>query len=99
MSRQTGAQIIGTTCKESALACAQEYFPAMVLIDMDMPDAQGIQAINQMRTILPESKINAMSLLLDSGFRKLAISAGADDLADKTELHEQIDLFCRQQTR
>jgi two-component system response regulator DegU len=88
LKRITHVEVIGTASENTALEIAEEFRPEVVLVDMDMPICIGIRSIKLLRKILPESKIFAMSMLNESGFRKLALSVGADDFIYKPNLDD-----------
>ena len=90
MKHYTQAEVVGSVSKDAALAYVIDHHPTLVLVDMDMPQSCGLEAITQLRKLLPDSKIIAMSMLNDPGFQKFACSAGADALIYKPDLENQI---------
>jgi DNA-binding NarL/FixJ family response regulator len=90
MKHYTQAEVLGCVSKDAALAYALDNHPALVLVDMDTPQSCGVEAITQLRKLLPDSKIVAMSMLNDPGFQKLACSAGANALIYKPDLENQL---------
>lgn len=69
-----------------AITKAQEVNPDIVLIDLVMPEMSGIEVIHQLRTILPEVGIIALSMHSADAYRTAALKAGADLFVAKTHV-------------
>jgi two-component system, OmpR family, KDP operon response regulator KdpE len=68
---------------EEALSRARENPPDVVLLDMNMPGTNGLEACRQLRTLIPRSVI-VMLTVRDSLEDKVeALEAGADDYLTK----------------
>jgi two-component system chemotaxis response regulator CheY len=46
---------------EKAINLAEEYQPGLVLLDINLPDCDGIDLLERLHTIIPESKILMVS--------------------------------------
>jgi len=46
---------------ERAINLAEQYSPGLVLLDINLPDCDGIDLLDKLRTIVPESKILMVS--------------------------------------
>jgi len=46
---------------EKAIDLAEQYQPGLVLLDINLPDCDGIDLLGKLRTIIPESKILMVS--------------------------------------
>jgi DNA-binding NarL/FixJ family response regulator len=79
--------IVGTALGgREGLAKADALRPRVVIIDLAMPDLHGLAAIPQLRTILPEAGIIALSLLDSSSYREEALAVGANEFVSKARL-------------
>ena len=71
---------------KEALRKAQALRPQVILIDLAMPDLHGLEAIPQLRSMLPDAGIIALTLLDSGGYRQAAMAAGASDFVSKARL-------------
>jgi DNA-binding NarL/FixJ family response regulator len=82
------------------LAQAESLRPDMILVDLHMPDLDGLSLIPRLRELLPQAGIIALTLLDSSAFRPLTLAAGADEFVDKammgTDLFPAIERIRRQ---
>jgi DNA-binding response OmpR family regulator len=79
-----------STKQEDAVGVAGALKPAVVLIDLDMPDKNSVGLIQNMREITPDSVIIALTLLESNAYRQMVLSAGADDFISKAQLSAQL---------
>lgn len=68
------------------LAQAQSLRPDLILVDLHMPDLDGLSLIPQLRALLPQTSIIALTLLEASAFRGVSLKAGADEFVDKATM-------------
>ena len=86
-SGQDELVIIDAACGgKEGLAKAQALRPHVILIDLAMPDLHGLEAIPQLRSMLPAAGIIALTLLDSDSYRQAALAAGANDLVSKASL-------------
>ena len=79
-----GIKLAGTAeGGEDGLLRAQELHPDLVLLDLHLRDAHGLQVIPRLRALMPSVGIIALSLLDPQGFRHATLQAGADEFVDK----------------
>jgi DNA-binding NarL/FixJ family response regulator len=71
---------------EETVTQAQKLQPHVVLIDLEMPDQTGLEAIPNLRAMMPQVGIIALTLLDDTAYRRVVLAAGADDLVSKSAL-------------
>ena len=71
---------------KEALTKAQALRPQVILIDLAMPDLHGLDAIPQLRGMLPDVGIIALTLLDSGSYRQAALTAGANDFVSKARL-------------
>jgi DNA-binding NarL/FixJ family response regulator len=69
-----------------ALAAFQEYRPDIVLMDVQMPDMDGLTATKQIRDLEPSACIVMVTDHDDDDLRKAAAEAGASDYLLKQDL-------------
>jgi NarL family two-component system response regulator LiaR len=60
-----------------ALAAAEQHAPDVVLIDLVMPNVDGIEAIRGMRELMPETRAIVLSSFIDDEKLLPAVRAGA----------------------
>lgn len=81
-----GSGIAGTTSECVAMQIAEAFHPKLVLVDFDMPNSNGIHSIVQLRKLLPESRIVAMSMFDLDRYQQAAIFSGANEFLCKPDL-------------
>jgi NarL family two-component system response regulator LiaR len=82
-----GILIVGTALGgKEGLTKAQSLRPQVILIDLAMPDLHGLEAIPQLRNMLPDVGIIALTFLDSDTYRQAVLSAGANDLVSKIRL-------------
>ena len=69
----------------SALRLVQELAPDLVLMDVEMPGTNGLEATLSIRAHCPSVKVIAMSFHEEAEHKKLAFEAGATDFVPKRE--------------
>lgn len=81
---ESGVEVIGAanTGKE-AIELAKETSPDVVLMDINMPDMDGITATERIKKIIPHSQIVILSVQNDPNYMRRAMLAGARDFLSK----------------
>lgn len=69
---------------EKTLALANQWRPDVVLLDMSMPGISGIRLIQQLRRLVPQSAILAISINREEQYTAPAIRAGAQGFIAKS---------------
>ena len=87
--------IVGEACDgEEALACVQRCDPSVVVMDIQMPRLNGIQATALMKRFFPQVIVVGLSVHATEDQRQEMISAGASSVLTKdnagVRLHEAI---------
>lgn len=91
LTRNGGANSVYTSMKqEEAVGFARALKPAVVLIDLDMPDNNSVGLIQKMREVTPDSVIIALTLLESNAYRQMVLTAGADDFISKAQISAQL---------
>jgi two-component system response regulator DevR len=62
----------------SAVAAARRFSPQMILMDVRLPDGDGIEACRQIKAFLPETHILFLTSYADNRFVLASMEAGAD---------------------
>lgn len=60
-----------------AIKSALEFHPDIIIMDINMPDMDGIQATNEITKLVPSSAVIMMSVQTDADYLKKAMQAGA----------------------
>ena len=68
---------------EDAIVMAQEHSPDIILMDINMPGIDGIQASQRISELAPRAQIIIMSVQSDSDYLRRAMLAGARDFLTK----------------
>lgn len=68
-----------------AILKAKELRPGLVLMDLSMPNMNGVEAAWVIRQAVPEARIVVFTLYSDSLGKMLAAKAGVDLVVPKTE--------------
>ena len=78
LERQPGLKVVGEAENgRSALRLAKELSPDVVIMDISMPDLNGIEATRQILTEVPGAKVIALSMHCDRHFVRGMLKAGA----------------------
>ena len=80
---------------EEAIALARDLRPDLVLLDLSMPDMDGLAALPQIRDAAPEAEVVVLTASEDEGNLLGAIRAGAAGYLLKSEPPERIVAFLR----
>ncbi|NOT63196.1 MAG: response regulator transcription factor [Acidobacteria bacterium] len=79
-----GIEVAGTAeGGADGLLLAATLHPDLILMDLHLRNEHGLQIIPQLRTMLPQVGIIALSLLDPLGFSAATLQAGADAFVDK----------------
>ena len=91
LSRAPQIEIVGCVLtSRGAVDLARHLKPDLVLIDLVMPEMNGLQATVKLKTLVPAPRVIILTLhdLID--YRLAAHAAGVDGFVLKTELGEQL---------
>ncbi len=84
---------------KEALALAQQLYPDVVLMDIEMPQMDGIAATEAMQTLVPQSAVVILSIHSNSAMRTRAQMAGAVAFVEKSGSTEVLIAAIRQASR
>lgn len=90
-----GIEIVGEAANGAeAVARACELRPDVVLLDLELPDLDGLTVLRRLRESTPDTAVLVVTMHQDPGRVRLAVEAGAAGYVlkgvDRTELRESI---------
>lgn len=86
----TDARILIAANGRDALSIVAQEQPSHVLIEMDLPDTNGAEVVQQMRPSLPTAKIIVTGWYDSRLILEIVQSAGADGFVLKNKLHRDL---------
>jgi DNA-binding NarL/FixJ family response regulator len=84
---------------DDAIALAKQYRPDLVLMDISMKGRNGIEATEQIRRLLPETRVIMLSMLESEDFIAHALRAGASGYLLKDSAEAELELALAAVTR
>jgi DNA-binding NarL/FixJ family response regulator len=73
-----------------AVQLARDKKPAVVIMDVIMPEMDGIEATRLITTEMPEVKVIVLSIHCDEGYREILCQAGASRFVSKASAFEEL---------
>ena len=61
LQRESGLQVIEANCLQAAFALLADSTPEIVILDLDLLDTWGMQAISRIRQLVPQARIICMT--------------------------------------
>ena len=91
LAGQEGLEVVGTaTSAADGMALALRLRPRVVLMDIDMPDMNGIEATRRLKSRSAAPAVVMLSLYCDPDYRAAAAEAGADGFVSKSDLATEL---------
>ena len=75
---------------KEGIELSQEYDPEVVLMDINMPDMDGISATEAIRSKLPHVQVIILSVQGDQNYMRRAMLAGARDFLTKPPMADEL---------
>jgi pilus assembly protein CpaE len=93
---ESDVEVVGTArTGREAIELAKESKPDVVLMDINMPDMDGITATDAIRRVLPYIQIVILSVQSDSNYMRRAMQAGASDFLTKPPTIDELNAAIR----
>ena len=101
MIEQLGCEIITAADGQTALHLAQSYQPTLILLDMMLPDMDGMEVLSRLRhnpltTMIPVIAVTAMAREQD---RERILSAGCNEYVTKPYAVDDLEVMLRHYLR
>lgn len=86
LSREPGIEVVAE-CQDGreAIHCAQQHQPSIVLLDLNMPVMNGLEALPEILAVSPESRVIVMSGFKSSKVEHTVRELGAVRYIEKGE--------------
>ena len=75
---------------EKAIELAEAHNPAIVLMDIQLPGINGIEAIRRIKKISPQTQALILSVMNVSAYKEEAMAAGACAYINKQHMHVEL---------
>jgi len=91
LAKQDGYNVVGEAAAgEEGISKARELHPDLVIMDISLPDMNGIDATRRITTSIPETKVVVLSLHSKIDFITDAFKAGASGYITKDVIGEKL---------
>ena len=77
-------------------AAAARLQPVVVVLDVNLPNVNGLDACREIRRNNPRARVIVISAMIDDAITKEAQSAGASSFVDKSAMGEELLLAIKQ---
>ncbi len=77
------------TAKEALTYCHRRS-PNIIIMDMDMPGINGIDATSRLKSILPDTKVVILTVHENGRHKEAALKAGATVFISKRRLYDDL---------
>lgn len=78
LTRQEGWKVVGEANNGTqTLSLVQQVQPDVLLLDLNMPEGDGLSILSDIRTSAPQTKILVLTMHEDGGYLQQAIQSGA----------------------
>jgi DNA-binding NarL/FixJ family response regulator len=96
LDAESGLEVVGLAADgEEAIELAHRFSPEVVLMDLRMPNVDGVAATKRLAAELPEGKVVVLTTFADDASILAALEAGALGFLTKDAGREQIALAVR----
>ena len=94
LSKHADWQVIEAATGEEALEKVKTFTPALILLDVNMPGMGGVAAVEQLRTLCPQTHIILVTANVQNAIRNRASELGVGFMEKpitETRIHQLID--------
>ena len=95
LSQLAELEITESADGQSAVDIAQDWQPDLILLDIGLPEMNGIEAATQIRQVSPSSKIVFVTQQNDRDVQKAALETGAQAYVLKMNAGQELALAIR----
>ena len=86
LSAQSDLEVVGTACDTAnAIECAEELKPDVLLLDIALPDQDGLEAIGPILERTPGTRVLMLSMHAEPEYARIAVDRGAAGLVSKSD--------------
>ena len=75
---------------EKAVELADAHHPVIVLMDIQLPGINGIEAIRRIKQISPQTQALILSVMDAAAYKEEAMAAGACEYISKNHMHAEL---------
>jgi two-component system response regulator NreC len=91
LETQEGIQVVAEADSgREAIQRAEQVYPDLVVMDITMPEMDGLEATRRLKTILPDCKVLALTVHEDKQYLFEMLSAGASGYVTKQVAAEEL---------
>lgn len=91
IQKQVGWEVCGEAANgREAVEKAAELRPGMIIMDVTMPELDGVESARRIRAVLPDAKILMLSMHNSEEMAKEALKAGAKAYLLKTDVSNEL---------
>ena len=90
LTQDASVAVVGEAEDGSGLDALAEAAPDVVLLDLNMPELGGLEALPRLRELAPDARVIVLSSFSAEEKEDAALAAGADRYMDKRASFEQI---------
>lgn len=90
LQRWPDADIVEAETLAAALAAARRESPLAAVVDLNLPDAEGLESVTQLRRAAPALRILVLSLNAEAAYATRALQLGAAGYLNKDRAAEEL---------
>ncbi len=85
-----GCSFVEMRTANEALTCIRQESPNVIIMDIDMPGINGIDATSRVKSILPDTKVVILTVHENGMYKEAAMKAGATAFITKRRLYDDL---------